>query len=177
MRLLAGIFLIGLVLVNLSGFYIAFVLKQADIRQEMAANITRTSNEHRQTLKFDNSEFSKLLFNDDGKEFTLDGKLYDVVSIEHAGNHVNVVVEYDSKETNLVEIFDSVFNGQQNNDQNSAPVKSIISHIQQDYVVSLQAFKLTSIGNDAVCHLLNASYPISSFVGDKLAPPPKHFLV
>ena len=177
MRLLTGIFLTGLVLLNLSGFYIAFVFEQADIRQEMAANITHTSNEHRQTLKFDNKDFSKLLFNDDGKELALDGKLYDVVSIEHVGNLVKIIVEYDSTETNLVGIFDSVFSGQQNNSRNSSPVKNIISHFQQNYVVSHQVFKVASINNAAIHQLVNPSHPLSCFVAFKLAPPPKLFLV
>ena len=160
------------------GFYGLFVLKQADIKQGMTLNINgASSTEKSETLSFDKAEFAKLVFTDGGKEFSYEGRLYDVVEIKNSGSRVTVVVEYDAKETDLVETFASLFSQQQGKDQNSSPVKNIISHFQQDYVIT-NSQTLSADSNSASAHCcVNPSYPPSSFVADQLAPPPQFFLV
>jgi hypothetical protein len=178
MRRLTSVLLTALVLVNLFGFYGIFILKQADIKADMAEKISHpVSTEHCETLSFDKAVFAKLLFNDNGKEFRYNGRLYDVVNIKSSGNLVKVMVEYDASETALVETFGSLFGQQQDKDQSSSPVKIIISHFQQDYIICY--FSLSSLNNSSItgyCRV-NRSYPVSCFVADALAPPPKFFLV
>ena len=178
MRRLTSVLLTALVLINLFGFYTLFILKQADIKEEMAEKISHSfSTEHCETLSFDKEVFAKLLFNDNGKEFRYNGRLYDVVNIKKSGARVLVVVEYDAKETALVETFGSLFSQQEDKDQSSSPVKTMLSHFQQDYVVHYLSF--ISVNNSSLkgyC-TVNQSYPLSSFAADALAPPPKFFLV
>jgi len=178
MRRIASVLLTALVLINLFGFYTLFLLKQVDIKEEMAEKISHAlSTEHCETLNFDKAEFSELLFNDNGKEFTYNGRLYDVVSIKNSGSRVLVMVEFDANETALVETFGSLFSQQRDKDQSSSPVKIIISHFQQDYIVNhISAVSLNNSLLTGYCPV-NQCYPPSSFVADKLAPPPQFFLV
>ena len=64
----------------------------------------------------------------------MNGSLYDVVNVENTGNGVKITVEYDLKETQLIQAFGNLFKQQQNQDQTSSPLKAIISHFQQDYI-------------------------------------------
>jgi len=178
MRRITSVLLTALVLVNLFGFYSLFLFKQADIRQEMSEKINGSlSNGHSETLNFDQAEFAKLVFTDNGKEFNYSGRLYDVVGIKHEGNRIAVMVEYDANETSLVETFGSLFSQQQDKDQSSSPVKIILSHFQQDYIVSHSGIAAINISSIKGFTTVSQSYPTSSFVADQLAPPPKFLLV
>jgi hypothetical protein len=178
MRTLTSFLLTALICINLFGFYAMFIVRQTEVKEEMSESVNMpTSTNQREVISFTKTEFSQLYFNDDGKEFRLNGRLYDVVSIEKSGNKVNITVEYDSKETDLVEAFGGLFSQQQGKDQNSSPLKTVISHFQQDYITlynRIYSFnKLSFIGR---C-MVNNSYPSSSFVADNLTPPPQFFLV
>ena len=178
MRALTSFLLTTLILVNLFGFYTIFILKQVEVKEEMAERIiTKISAEHQETFSFDKAEFAKILFNDNGKEFRYNGRLYDVVSINKSGGEVKITVEYDASETALIEVFGSLFSQQQDKDQSSSPVKTIISHFQQDYIVN--RLNIPVLNNSILTDYssVNQSYPPSSFVADKLAPPPQFFLV
>jgi hypothetical protein len=178
MQRLTSLLLTALVLINLFGFYTLFILKQVDVKEEMAEKISHAfSTEHCETLSFDKSEYAALLFNDNGKEFRYNGRLYDVVNIKNSGNRVIVMVEYDASETALVDAFGSFVSQQQDKDQSSSPVKNIISHFQQDYIVNHAAVITFNNSLPIGFNRINQSYPPSSFVADKLAPPPQFFLV
>lgn len=177
MRLLSGILLTVLILVNLFGFYALFICRRADIKKEMAEKIAgNSSTPDQQVLSFEKEAFSKLPFDDNGKEFQFEGKLYDVVSVERSGKQVKVTVEYDSEETDLVTLFTTAWN-QQDKDQTPSPIKTIISHFQQDYVLGQQSAQ--AIYKAAATALNNPCkhYPVSSFSPRNLTPPPQFFLV
>ena len=178
MRIAYAILLTALILINLFGFYTLFIFRQAEIKTEMSEIIgQRGSTGHTETLTFDKAAFAQLSFNDNGKEFRYDGKLYDVVSIQHTGSHVNIIVEYDLKETALVDAFGAILGQQQDKDQSSSPLKTIISHFQQDYVASYDYFNTFVSTITTGYNLINRSHPSSSFVADNLTPPPQFFLV
>jgi len=144
----------------------------------MSESINRAnSTNFRQTLVFSRAAFSSLTFNDNGKELLLEGKLYDVVSINKTDGQTQVTVEYDAKETGLMAAFTDIIGQQQDRTQNSSPLKTIISHFQQDYVTSgalgfgfynacLHVFPISDNTNQA-----------TSFVANNLTPPPQFFLV
>ena len=178
MRAVKAFLLTALICINLFGFYGIFMVRQAEIKEEMSESVSMaTSSNHRETLKFSKAEFSQLSFNDNGNEFRLNGRLYDVVSVEKSGGIVAVTVEYDSKETALMDAFGGILSQLQDKDQSSSPLKTVISHFQQDYVSTSKV--LSSFDNIACigyCNV-NRSYPFSSFVADNLTPPPQFFLV
>jgi hypothetical protein len=99
------------------------------------------------------------------------------VNIENTGNSVKITVEYDSKETQLVQAFGNLFSQQQGKDQTSSPLKNIISHFQQDYIpLYSQNCSVSNLSLIGEC-VVNNSYPTSSFADGKLTPPPQFFLV
>lgn len=178
MRTIRLVLLTALILVNLFGFYVVFIFKEADIKQAMAFNISNNLlTENTETLNFDNVAFSKLVFTDNGKEFSYNGRLFDVIEIKNSGSRVAVVVEYDAKETDLVETFASLFGQQQNQNQGSSPVKNFITHFQQDFVIAETKAVFANNNSFSACYGTNQIYPLSSFVADKLAPPPQFFLI
>jgi hypothetical protein len=177
MRAASAFLLTALVCINLFGFYTMFIIRQAEVKEEMSDKLRAGSLGHHEVLTFSKAEFAQLAFNDNGKELHINGSLYDIVSIENAGSSVVVTVEYDSKETQLVQSFGSLFGQQQGKDQTSSPIKTIFSHFQQDYVpLYAQPYSLNSlslIGD----YMANNAYPTSSFIGGNLTPPPQFFLV
>lgn len=178
LRNISSFILTALILVNLFGFYTIFLFKQADIKQEMAENISNAiSTERSEVLSFEKDAYSKLLFTDNGKEFRFNGKLFDVVSIKNAGNNFEITVEYDSKETALIEGFRNMLGQQQDKDQNSSPIKNIISHFQQDCVVRTEhKYVLNNTVLMQYC-MVNRCFPSLLFSADKPTPPPQFFLV
>ena len=144
----------------------------------MSEGINRAnSTNFREILVFNKAAFSLLTFNDNGKELLLDGKLYDVVGIDKAGDQTHVTVEYDAKETGLVAAFTDIVSQQQDKAQNSSPLKTIISHFQQDYVNSGMpgfAFFHPYVSVFSVSDNINHA---TSFVANNLTPPPQFFLV
>ena len=177
MQQVKAFLLTGLICVNLFGFYAMFLFKQAEIKAEMGERVSMASGNHSEVLTFSKAEFNQLVFGDNNKELRLNGRLYDVVSIESNGGKISVAVEYDSKETELVETFGNLLSEQQEKDQNSSPLKIIIRHFQQDYIVLYE--RIHTFNNLPVVKLcgVNNTYPSSSFVADNLTPPPQFFLV
>ena len=143
---------------------------QLSVMQTESANLS-------ETLSFSKSDFSQLAFTDNGKELQLDGKLYDIVSIKYNSDKVCVTLEYDSKETGLIEGFSGSFGQQQEKEQNSSPLKNILSHFQQDYV----AAHIPALHSDNTLlqgyYMLHRIFPTSSFVANTLAPPPQFCLL
>jgi hypothetical protein len=178
MRTASALLLTALVCINLFGFYTMFVIKQAEVKEETRDKLGASSSlTHYETLTFSNAEFAQLSFNDNGRELHLNGSLYDVVNVENTGNGVKITVEYDSKETQLIQAFGNLFKQQQNQDQTSSPLKTIFSHFQQDYVpLYAQPCSYNDLSFIGEC-VANNSYPTSSFVGGNLTPPPQFFLV
>jgi hypothetical protein len=177
MRQVKAFLLTVLICVNLFGFYAMFLFKQAEIKTEMSERVSMLFGNQSEVLTFSKAEFNQLVFSDNNKELRLYDRLYDIVSIESNGSQVSVTVEYDSKETELVETFGNLLSGQQDKDQNSSPLKTIISHFQQDYITVYErvyAFDNLSVVKRCV---VNNAYPSSSFVADNLTPPPQFFLV
>ena len=72
MRTASAILLTALVCINLFGFYTMFVIKQAEVKEEMSKNLgAGSSSAHYETLTFNKAEFAQLQFNDNGKELQL----------------------------------------------------------------------------------------------------------
>ena len=176
MRQIASFLLTALILVNLFGFYTLFILERTDIRNEMAEKVNNCYIEH-QVLNFDAEQFSKLVFDDNGKEFSFGGRLYDVVSIKHEGRQVEISVDYDAKETDLVEGFKEAFAQHHDKDQASSPLKTIISHFQQNYIADDIGFQTLNAFSVAGYITISKSNIPLTFLPGKLTPPPQFFLV
>ena len=178
MRTVTAFLLTTLILINLFGFYAIFMVKQTEIKSEMRESVSKSkSSGTRETLSFHKNEFDKLPFDDNGKELHYEGKLYDVVTIEKNDSEVNVTVEYDVKETTLIDTLMGELNQQQDKDQTSSPLKAFLSHFQQDYIANQHYTHLPKSDKITSYCVVNSSYPSSTFMTDNLTPPPQFILV
>lgn len=177
MRSLLPLMLISLVIVNLFGFYSFFIIRQVSIRNEISENIAQEPVMRLQHFTFTQSQFDHLNWTVAGKEFNLDGHLYDIAGIQRTNGAVEVTVEYDASETELVDNFLSLFSSGHDKDMNSSPLKTIISHFQQDYITALQQFQLFALPLNHAMWISNQKLPSSLFAADKTSPPPQFFLV
>jgi len=139
-------------------------------------NNAKATNE-RESLSYNKSEFARLTFDDNGKELRMNGKLYDVVSIKAEGGQTIVTIEFDAKETALVGAFADLLNQQQDKASNSSPLKTIVSHYQQDYINNTGALVCFYQAFSKTYQISKQTYPSTSFVADNLTPPPQFFLV
>jgi hypothetical protein len=176
MRRVNAFLLTALVCVNLFGFYAMFMVRQAELKDEMS-EITASLSIHHEILTFSRSEFSQLSFNDNGKEFRLNGSLYDVVSIQNSGENVIVTVEFDSKETALVDSFGGMLIQQHDKDQSSSPLKTVISHFQQDYLSNQHTIQVDCNTSTLKYYESNRTQHIPTFEANNLTPPPQFFIV
>ena len=82
MRKPVSLLLVLILFINLFGFYFAFVVKQADIRQEMLGQIKEMPKVDCKYLSFSKADFQQIVWKQTGKELLFNGKMYDVAYIE-----------------------------------------------------------------------------------------------
>lgn len=161
-----------LLLVNLLGFYIAFILKQEDIKKDVSVLIEKTESKSNASLQFTNSQFAQLSWTTEGKEFQYQGKMYDVVRIERAANTVKIFYEEDTAETQLISDFVKLFTQASDKAGSNGPVKNILLHFLQEFTPqSLWHLADISFQFSASIVYYNCFQP-STFVGGLLCPPP-----
>lgn len=98
-----------------------------------------------ETLTMSTEEFSQLKWTEDGKEFTLDGQLYDISSVTKTDNGYVLKVYFDKNETGLVkslhdfvkELFPA------DNTKDSKDAEGFMSAFQKEYL-QVNKFQLTS---------------------------------
>lgn len=88
---------------NLFGFYAAYWAKKLLIKQEMQNNFATTERKEIIMFSFSFTEYSRLQKLDRGKEFILNGMMYDIRSRFIENNRVVIFAEVDKKETSLIE--------------------------------------------------------------------------
>lgn len=133
MRVLTSFFLLCLLLLNLFGFFFIFSFQQNEIQEKVQASFHQSANHHLEILSFSKNDFEKIIWLKEGKEFRLNGKLYDVSRIETSNSTVKLFVEEDSMETKLVDNFVALFTSQNDKPINSSPIKIPLQHFMQEF--------------------------------------------
>jgi hypothetical protein len=174
MRQAAVLFFTALLLVNLFGFYTFFMVQQQRIREEVFENQQANTEAANQVFKFTFTQFSALHWTLAGKEFSLNGRLYDVVKLKQTGNQYELTASSDAGETELVSNFLSLFS-QQQSDQDSQPLKNFISHFQQDYVGISLAALMPALYYRASGFFEKQMQIISCTAFSRRTPPPQFF--
>ncbi len=176
MRLATSLFLTSLILLNLFGFYAVFMVQQQEIREEMSEAVKVKRAADSQVFHLTLTQLARLNWTVAGKEFTMNGHLYDVIGLKQSGNRIELTAASDACETELVSNFLSLFSQQQEKDQSSSPLKTFISHFQQDYVTASQRFFHLAPTEVRSGFMIKQVYPCPSFIADNLTPPPQFFL-
>lgn len=82
MKKVISIFLFGIFLFNMAGYFIAFKSFQYQIKKEIKAEIKRNINPNElTTIVIDKKQTNKIEWLEEGKEMNYNGKLYDVVRL------------------------------------------------------------------------------------------------
>jgi hypothetical protein len=96
----AGItFLLFILLLQAGGMLFIYTIEQRIVREEMVELLESDEGDFENlTLTLDEYKSSLV----DEKEISIDGKMYDIKSVEYSGSHVKLIVVNDSKEEGIL---------------------------------------------------------------------------
>ncbi len=167
MKRITSIVVLTVLLTHLIGFYVYFVVRQGQIRQEMRESIGSLPDEEFETFVFTPEEYQKIKVND--FEVKIDGKMYDHSAPKFEDGKVILFARHDKDEDDLISFITNIVNSS-NEDKKPVP-SQLFSFFSLTY---LSPTSLTlNISTDRVelfCHyssdLLTQSFPVES-------PPPR----
>ena len=172
MRKPISLLLVSILFINLFGFYLAFVVKRADIRQEMLGQIKDTPRADCKLISFSKAGFQQIVWKETGKEFLFNGKMYDVAFIETLGNNVKIYVLDDDEETSLISGFVTVASQHSDNDGTNSPIKNLLQHFLQEFTTVSGGFYLFNSPLRQIMFSQNDSC-LASYTAELQSPPPK----
>ena len=170
MRKFLSISLFALLLLNLFGFYIAFVIKQGDVQKEMEALTNAPVHTAPAFISFSKNDFANIIWLRDKKEFRFNGKLYDVSRIEILKDEVKLFVIDDLAETKLIDEFVSLFHQQNEKNKTNSPLQFLLEHFLQEFTTG----QITVLYHPAVSFtsFFEKDFHFSSFILNQQSPPP-----
>ena len=101
---------IVVLLVNMFGYFISFSIQRYQVRQEVKQLLKQEKRKHTEQFIFTAQQYAHLRQYDGGKEFSLNGGMYDVVKKEMKDGNIILIAYYDHQETDLLTKFISFFN-------------------------------------------------------------------
>jgi hypothetical protein len=164
-RKIISLSLIAILLINLFGYFISFTVQRARIRTEVKQLMKAEKMKHTQQFVFTEHEYEQLSKEDNGKEFKLNGGLYDVVKKEAVDGKIILTAYYDHKETGLLDKFTSYFTDETQPDKGkqTVPVFSLLEFIfhNADWKCydSFVCFRLTSYSSNLLSLTLDSASP------------------
>lgn len=101
---------IVVLMVNVFGYFISFTIQRYQIRQEVKQLLKQEKRKYTQQFIFTVEQYAHLRQYEGGKEFSLNGGMYDVVKKELKDSNIILTAYYDHQETDLLTKFISFFN-------------------------------------------------------------------
>lgn len=167
MKKITSIIILTALLTHLIGFYVYFVVRQGQIRQEMRESIGMLPDEEFETFVFTMEVYQKIKVND--HEVKIDGKMYDHSTPRFEDGKVVLFARHDKDEDNLISFISKIVNSSSEDKQ---PVPSqLLSFFSLTYL-SPEPLLLTvsEEGADLIdsylLHDINRYFPVES-------PPPR----
>ncbi|MEQ8363192.1 MAG: hypothetical protein RH948_10015 [Cyclobacteriaceae bacterium] len=167
MKRITSIIVLTVLLTHLIGFYVYFVVRQGQIRQEMRESIGSLPDEEFETFVFTPAEYNKVKVND--SEVKIDGKMYDHSAPKFENGKVILFARHDKDEDNLISFISNIVKSSKE-DKKPAPSQllsffslTFLSPHQLTFTVSqdkIQSFDCYS------SNLLTQYFPVES-------PPPR----
>ncbi len=165
-KLFAAIFLLLLFTAQV-GYYFIYSVQQhlikEQIEEQLLANVTESSLE----LIVTEQAGGKIMWKERGKEFSLDGVMYDVVKIKKSAGKTLLYCINDKKEKQLIDDLVKAVNGNHNSKQEKSNVKSPLPDFF--FVNRDEELNVTS---EPSAYNYFIETPISSFE-EITSPPPK----
>jgi hypothetical protein len=111
LKRLTAILFLTLILIYSLGYVVIFKLSEFHIKQDMKVLIKKyVPNQKLLCITIDNANAKQLSWHENGKEFSYQGKMYDVVRTETSVGSVAYYCLTDEKETELMASLDKYFN-------------------------------------------------------------------
>lgn len=101
-------------LVNICGYFISFSVQRYKIRAEVKQLLKQEKQKHTQQFVFTEAEYNRLNKYEGGREFSLNGGMYDVMKKEIKQGKIILTAYFDHKETGLLSKLVSFFNEESN---------------------------------------------------------------
>lgn len=169
MRLYSAVFLLGIILLNLFGFYLSFFVSRGCVQMQVAKRMTTVRRSALEQFEFSFADYKQLARPDgDEDELMINGAMYDVKSTEVKSGKVVVYAKRDTAETNLIAKFLTVFDNGPSSDNETTAL--LIKVMQQDFVWEYSSIVIKSPGCYKYFSLFNISF--SSRNSTQLSPPP-----
>jgi hypothetical protein len=109
-RKILAIALTVILFANVFGYFISFSVQRYKIKAEVKQLLKKQRMKQTQVFAFTKEEYQSLKKFENGKEFLLNGGMYDVVKKELHGGKVILTAYYDHAETGLIDKLVSYFN-------------------------------------------------------------------
>jgi hypothetical protein len=172
MRLYSAVFLLGIILLNLFGFYLSFFVSKGCVKMQVAKRMNTVRRSALEQFEFSFADYKQLARPDgDEDELLINGAMYDVKSTEVKAGKVVVYAKRDTAETNLIAKFLTVFDNGSSSDNEDSDL--LIKVMQQDFVWEYTPIVINTSG--AVNHFDLFDFIFSTRTGDHLTPPPDCF--
>jgi hypothetical protein len=151
------------------GTFLSFAIQRQLARLEMRKAIKEEKKKHVSIFKFTKAEFAKLQLLDGGKEFLLQGGMYDITKKELSGEWVILHAFFDHKETSILDKFIHFFDEGENGENG----KKWVSHLFLPEFITVQQPMGITLGFN-ILRVYHSVYPIhDTSVGIQIPPPDK----
>ena len=173
MRKILAASLIVILFVNLFGYFISFTAERMKIHEEVKQMMLQAKLKDAAQFVFTNAEYEKLSKYENGKEFSLKGELYDVVSKKMCNGKIILTAVYDHSESDLFHEFVSFFKNETSSEKNKQ--QQISSFTLFEFIAATSIWKcfatVTSMS------LPSYSSALLAFVSSIQLPPPDATIV
>ncbi len=167
MKKILGIVLLSILLLQVAGSYLYFVVRLSGIRQEMREQLKHKPAEQLTMLTLTPEEFQKAKV--DNHEVKVNGKMYDIARIVVSENSVLVYALHDEAEDNLLALLDELV---RRSSHDKKPVPSqLIQLITLIFVPVENLFLQNTIA--AIAHSTDYSETLESISFTIDSPPPR----
>jgi hypothetical protein len=167
MRKFISITILSIFLTHFIGFYVYFVVRQAQIRQEMREMIGSLPAGEFEIFELEVEEYEKIRVNE--HEVRIDGKMYDHSTPKIEKGKIILYAKHDQAEDSLIGFISEVVNKATNDSQ---PVPSALMNFLSLHFVPVSTLEAPQppesieIIDGFQAHLLSPHYPV-------LSPPPR----
>jgi hypothetical protein len=163
------IFLLAILLFNISGHFFIFKVSQYSLKTEIKRKIKNQVPETELTIiSFSIAELNTISWEENGKEFWHNGNLYDVVKKHETTDNISFHCINDKQEKALFAHLEELINRQMNSDAESN--NTSLKKFQSDYffVQKESEFSFTEI---SCLQTAAKEEPLKGFLSESLQPP------
>jgi len=164
---LTGILFLSVLLLQVAGSYVYFIVRLPGIRSEMREQLRHKTDEELTLLTFTEEEFRKAKADD--HEVKVDGKMYDIARIAFHENRVLVYALHDESEDSLLALLGAMVS---RTSHDKKPVPSQLLQLLTLQFVLIEN-KIPSIAGISVMHKTHYTRSLQSFISGIESPPPR----